>query len=136
MNLNLSLKEFYPYPIERVWEALTTQHGLNAWLMENDFEPRVGHQCHFRFCKHDSRDREDVVSVTVLELNPPTHMVWSWRNAQESESSRVTFALQRVSGGTELHLTHTGPVSEGLFDELQEGWPKKVAALQRALAQF
>ena len=135
MDLNVSCKEFYPHPIEKVWNAIATRSGLEAWLMENDFEPRVGHQCLFRFCEQSEQGRESLVYVIVLELNAPHHMVWSWRNEQEPEASRVTFTLQEVSGGTELHLTHTGPVSEELSQGLQEGWPKKVIALQTALTR-
>ena len=135
MERNLSFTEFYPHPIEKVWNAIATCRGLEAWLMKNDFEPRVGHECLFRFCEQTKQDRESLVYVTVLELNPPHHMVWSWRNEHEREASRVTFTLQEVSGGTELHLTHTGPISQGLFQDLQDGWPKKIAALQTALVQ-
>ncbi|GJL56986.1 MAG: hypothetical protein NPIRA02_41180 [Nitrospirales bacterium] len=133
MNLNVSIREVYPHPIEKVWETISTQHSLQAWLMENDFEPRVGHQCRFRFCDPTNPEQETLVYVTVLEITPPHSMVWSWRNEHEPEASRVTFTLQEVSGGTELHLTHTGPISRGLFHDLQEGWPKKVASLQKAL---
>lgn len=133
MNLNVSIREVYPHPIEKVWETIATQHGLKAWLMENDFEPCVGHQCRFRFCDPTNRDQATLVYVTVLEMTPPHTMVWSWRNEHEPEPSRVTFQLREVSGGTELHLTHTGPISRGLFHDLQDGWPKKVASLQKTL---
>lgn len=135
MELNLSLKEWYPHSIEKVWKAIATRGGLEAWLMKNDFEPRVGHHCLFRFCDQSNQDHESLVYVIVLELDPPHHMVWSWRNEHEPEASRVTFTLQEVSGGTELHLTHTGPASERLSHKLQEGWPKKVVALQTALLE-
>ena len=133
MTLNVSIREVFPHPIEKVWDAIATQPGLKAWLMENDFEPRVGHQCHFRLCDPTNRNQETLVYVTVLEMTQPHTMVWSWRNEHEPEASRVTFQLQEVSGGTELHLTHTGPISQGLFHDLQNGWPKKVASLQKTL---
>lgn len=43
----LKMEVFYPYPPQRVWQVLTNRHALAMWLMENDFEPRVGHK--FRF---------------------------------------------------------------------------------------
>jgi len=133
MDLNVSIREVYPHPIEKVWEAVSTQQGLEAWLMKNDFEPRVGHQCQFRFCDPTDQNQERLVYVTVLEMNPPRHMAWSWRNEGEPEPTRVTFTLREVADGTELHLTQTGSVSKGLFDELQEGWPKKLVSLHSAL---
>ena len=39
---------FFPHPPEKVWRALTDPQLLAAWLMPNDFEPRVGHRFTFR----------------------------------------------------------------------------------------
>ena len=43
----LNKEVFYSHPPERVWLLLTNRRALAAWLMENDFEPRVG--CKFSF---------------------------------------------------------------------------------------
>src|SRR5207244_262877 len=39
---------FYPQSVGQVWAALTSADALAAWLMPNDFEPRVGHRFTFR----------------------------------------------------------------------------------------
>ena len=42
MLRDLKLNVFYPYSPERVWQVITNRNALAAWLMDNDFEPRVG----------------------------------------------------------------------------------------------
>ena len=41
-QLDLVFEEVYAHPIEKVWSAVTDTEHLAAWLMQNDFEPRVG----------------------------------------------------------------------------------------------
>ena len=127
-DLDLLLSEVYPHPIDRVWAAIATSEGLEAWLMQNDFEPLVGHRCTFRFCAPDD-DSERRVFVEVLEIDAPTRMVWRWRHDGEPQASTVTFSLRRVADGTELTLRHDGPVSDRFASELANGWPGKLAAL-------
>jgi uncharacterized protein YndB with AHSA1/START domain len=37
-----------PHPPERVWRALSQGPLIEEWLMENDFQPVVGHRFNFR----------------------------------------------------------------------------------------
>ena len=32
-----------PHPPEKIWRALTEGPLIKEWLMDNDFEPNVGH---------------------------------------------------------------------------------------------
>ena len=43
MRLDLQFDEFFDRPADVVWRAITDPVLLGRWLMENDFEPRVGH---------------------------------------------------------------------------------------------
>jgi uncharacterized protein YndB with AHSA1/START domain len=45
-QLDLVLEEVYAHPIEKVWAAVTDTEHLAVWLMQNDFEPRVGKSLH------------------------------------------------------------------------------------------
>lgn len=132
-DLNLLLKETYPHPVRKVWEAITTQAGLQAWLMPNDFRLIEGHESTFRFCSAGDGPPDSEVAVRVVEFEAPVYMVWRWRNEGESEDSTVTFRLREVEGGCELSLQHTGPVSDRLARELSKGWPAKLAALEAHL---
>lgn len=132
-EINFRIKEVYPHSIEKVWEAITTQAGLEVWLMANDFKLIQGHECIFHFCKKEESGRDSQVMVRIVEFDAPYHMVWHWRNDGEPEDSTVTFSLREVDGGTELTLQHTGPVSDLLAGELMKGWPTKLGALQSHL---
>ena len=37
-----------PHAPRKVWRALTEPALLGAWLMQNDFEPKLGHEFTFR----------------------------------------------------------------------------------------
>ena len=36
-----------PHPLERVWRALTQDALIEKWLMQNHFQPVVGHRFNF-----------------------------------------------------------------------------------------
>jgi uncharacterized protein YndB with AHSA1/START domain len=48
MERALRFEETYPHPPAKVWRVLITREHLARWLMQNDFEPRVGHKFQFR----------------------------------------------------------------------------------------
>ena len=48
MKRDLRYEELYPYPIDRVWEAITDPDAISDWLMPTDFAPRLGHKFQFR----------------------------------------------------------------------------------------
>src|SRR5271155_1823665 len=44
----LVIEREMPHPPEKIWRALTEGALLKEWLLENDFEPTVGHKFRFR----------------------------------------------------------------------------------------
>jgi uncharacterized protein YndB with AHSA1/START domain len=104
MTRNLRFEMVYPYPPETVWKAITTREAIAEWLMENDFEPRVGHR--FQFRAKPMPGWSGIVDAEVLELEPPRRMVLAWRS--EVIDTRVTFQLVPVASGTRLVLEHDG----------------------------
>ena len=62
MKRDLRFEATYPHPPERVWRALTDPKALAEWLMENDFEPRLGHQSRL------AEGAGDLMCETALEL--------------------------------------------------------------------
>jgi uncharacterized protein YndB with AHSA1/START domain len=101
----LHFDAFYPHPPERVWTALTNRDSIARWLMENDFEPRLGHRFQLRAKPVPGWD--GIVNCEVLELDPPTRMSWSWKSSAPLDTV-VTFELHAEGMGTRLHLAHTG----------------------------
>jgi uncharacterized protein YndB with AHSA1/START domain len=94
----------YPYPPALVWEALTDPKAIREWLMENDFEARVGHR--FRFRTKPAPGFDGIVHCEVLEVDPPRRLRYSWRGGPID--TMVTFTLAPDGDGTRLQLDHTG----------------------------
>src|SRR5215213_8576330 len=74
--------------------------------MENDFAPRVGHAFTFRTPPQPGFD--GIVRCTVLELDPPRRLVYSWQGGPMKQPTTVTWTLKSVPEGTRLRLEHTG----------------------------
>jgi len=126
MKLNVLLVEDFPHPVERVWQALTDPEALGVWLMQNDFEPRVGK--HFILHGRDNR-----IECEVVELETPSRMLWSWIHNDGAPPTRVEFRLESIMGGTRLTLSHTGEIDPLIGSRLREGWPGKLADLRAHL---
>ena len=111
----------YPHPVERVWRALTDPAALSAWLMENDFQPRVGHR--FQFRTTPTRGFDGIVRCEVLEVDEPRRLVYSWEGG--GMDTRVTWTLEPRGGSTRLRLEHAGFRGlKGFFVRsiLRRGW--------------
>lgn len=110
MLRDLKLDVFYPYSPERVWKAIANRRALAAWLMENDFEPRVGHK--FRFVSQSQQGVEGTIYCEVIELDEPRSLSYTWRGSFTCKPTIVTWRLLPVDGGTQLQLEHNGFESE------------------------
>jgi uncharacterized protein YndB with AHSA1/START domain len=135
MKLNILLVEEFSHPVEKVWRALTDPDALRVWLMDNDFEPRVGK--HFILREPNLRPGwRGWVECEVLELEMPNRMLWSWIHNDGDSPTRVEFRLERIPSGTRLTLSHTGEVDSDLEARLRGGWPGKLADLRAAIARI
>jgi uncharacterized protein YndB with AHSA1/START domain len=106
MKQAVKLDVFYPHPPERVWKALTDRRALATWIMENDFEPYLGHKFQFRRRDHDRSSLEVPIECEIVELDEPKCLAYTWREATSSETSLVIWTLTSVEGGTQLQLLH------------------------------
>jgi uncharacterized protein YndB with AHSA1/START domain len=104
MERALRFEVTYPHPPAKVWQVLTTQEHLAAWLMPNDFEPRVGHR--FQFRSKPVGGWDGIVNSEVLELVPERKLVITWTS--NVIDTRVAFLLEPEGAGTRLTLLHTG----------------------------
>jgi uncharacterized protein YndB with AHSA1/START domain len=122
----IQLETFYPFTPELVWEALTDSASLKQWLMDNDFEPRVGHR--FQFRAKPQKYWRGIVDGEVLEVSKPSRLVYTWKGDEKDEPTTVTWILQAEANGTRLRLEHTGFKGVGGFVLskliLGPGWKK------------
>jgi uncharacterized protein YndB with AHSA1/START domain len=119
----------YPHPIWQVWHALTNREALAAWLMPNDFEPRVGHR--FTFRVESRHGWSGIVQCQVIELVAPHRLAYTWCGGQGQPETVVAFTLKQESEGTYLRLEHSGFAADGgqgfsLRAVLSSGWNTKL----------
>ncbi len=100
----VKLNLFYPYPPERVWQVLTDRCALAVWMMDNDFEAKLGHK--FQFHSQPLPGVNSTIRCEVVELEEPTRLVYTWQESSTAEPSLVIWTLVPVAGGTQLHLKH------------------------------
>ena len=135
MKLDLNLTEHFTEPIEQVWHAITDSQMLALWLMENNFEARVG--ARFVLRRLDPpRGWRGWVECEVLELQKPNRMVWSWSDgAEQGEPTRVIFELCTEDTGTRLTIRHLGYADDAVGKMICERWPIKLRALASMLGE-
>jgi uncharacterized protein YndB with AHSA1/START domain len=132
MKLDLCVEEVFARPVDAVWRAITDRRLLARWLMDNDFEPRVGHA--FTLREAPTGKWRGWIECCVLELDAPRRMVWSWDGGQEGETpSRLVFELREEGEGTRLTLRHQGDAPEVMGEALRSGWSRKLGVLGRVL---
>jgi uncharacterized protein YndB with AHSA1/START domain len=110
MKRDLKLERTYAHAPERVWRALTDPRAVSTWLMENDFQPTLGHTFTFRARPQPGWD--GVTYCEVTEIDPPRRLAYKWRGGAKGKPATldtvVRFTLEPVAGGTKLLLEHNG----------------------------
>lgn len=104
MSQAVDLEVFYPHPPERIWQVLTDRQALATWMMENDFEPRLGHR--FKFYHQPLPGLQATILCEVVELEEPNRLAFTWKESLTAEPSLVVWTLTPVAGGTQLRLKH------------------------------
>jgi uncharacterized protein YndB with AHSA1/START domain len=108
MSKRLVFEVYYDASPQRVWCALTDKEELAEWLMESDFEPRVGHRFQFRTKPQPGFDGK--VDGEVLEVDEPHRLVYTWIGGSKRNKSHTTvyWTLTPMGKGTKLRLEQTG----------------------------
>lgn len=120
----------FPHPPERVWRALADPARLSRWLMPSDLRAEVGAVGTF-----DAGPWGEV-TCEVLEVVPPTRLVWTWRNPPLD--TVVTWTLTPHADGTTVVLEHAGfdlddPMQRMAYDGMGGGWTAAIPERLRAL---
>jgi len=127
------------HPPEKVWRALTTSELIAAWLMQNDFEPRLGHRFNFR-ARPIPNMWNGVTDCEVLAIDEPRRLVYSWNaSGEEAEGGLktiVTWTITPVDGGAHVRMEQAGfrPQDEAGYQAMGGGWPRIVERLGEAAA--
>jgi uncharacterized protein YndB with AHSA1/START domain len=124
-----------------VFDAITTGEGIAHWwgpdagpVLLSESDPRVGGRYRVRFRMLDGTEHES--SGEFLEIDPPKHVVMSWRwkgGLEDPGESRLEISLKSIPEGTELTLTHAQLRDEDSRRGHEQGWS---GALDKLAANF
>ena len=129
---SLVIEREMPYPPEKIWRALTEGALIKEWLMDNDFQPVVGHSFQFRSTPVPNWD--GVIDSQVLVIEPNKKLSYGWGTM--GMESVVTWTLTATSGGTLVRMEHSGfrPDQEAAYKGAQYGWQKFIGNMERVIA--
>ena len=121
-----------PHPPEKIWRALTQGPLIKEWLMENDFQPVVGHKFNFR--SPPSPNWNGVIDSEVLVVEPDKKLSYSWSSL--GLVSVVVWTLIATSGGTLVRMEQSGfrADQEVSYQGANYGWRKFIGGLERVVA--
>jgi uncharacterized protein YndB with AHSA1/START domain len=125
MTRSIVMERVFDYPPDRVWRALTDSSALADWLMENDFQPVLGHE--FTFRTKPAPGFDGIVRCRVTVLDPPKRLAYTWGSGDFE--TLVTWTLEASGERTRLRLEHSGFAGiKGFFLRmfLSGGWKRIV----------
>jgi uncharacterized protein YndB with AHSA1/START domain len=128
----LVIEREMPYPAEKIWRALTEGPLIKEWLMDNDFQPVVGHG--FSFRSTPVPNWNGVIDSEVLVVEPNKKLSYSWGTM--GMESVVVWTLVPTSGGTLLRMEQSGFGSDqdAAYKGATYGWNKFIGNMERIVA--
>lgn len=126
------VEKVFAYPPEKVWRALTEGDLIAQWLMENDFQPVVGH--HFQLRMPPMPQWNGVIDCQVLTAEPHERLSYSWGSF--GLETVVAWTLTPTPGGTLVRVEQSGfPADrEANYKGAKYGWQKFFGGLETVLA--
>lgn len=127
-------REFAHAP-EKLWRALTQPHLIAEWLMQNDFQPAIGHRFNLR------GEWGGVLDCEVLAIEPNRLLSYSWEFAHDDAAfalkSVVTFTLTPTGAGTLLRMEQAGfrTDQKQALGGAQAGWKQMLDKLDQVAAR-
>jgi uncharacterized protein YndB with AHSA1/START domain len=121
-----------PHPPEKIWRALTQGPLIQEWLMDNDFEPTVGHKFNFRAAPMPHWS--GVIDCEVLVVQPHTRLSYTWGSS--GMGSVVVWTLTPTNVGTLVRMEQSGfgPDQNANYKGANYGWRKFIGELERVVA--
>jgi uncharacterized protein YndB with AHSA1/START domain len=131
---SLVIERELPYPPEKIWRALTEGSLIKQWLMDNDFQPIVGHK--FTFRATPVPNWNGIVESEVQVVEPNKKLTYSWGSS--GMGSVVAWTLVTTKGGTLLRMEQSGfrPDQEANYKGASYGWQKFLGNLERVLTDL
>jgi uncharacterized protein YndB with AHSA1/START domain len=129
---SLVIEKELPHAPEKIWRALTQGPLIKEWLMDNDFQPVVGHR--FSFRSTPMPNWNGIIDSEVLVVDPNKKLSYSWGSM--GLATVVVWTLVATSGGTRVRMEQSGfpPDQDAFYNGANYGWQKFIAGLERVVA--
>jgi len=124
-----------PHPPEKIWRALTQGALIKQWLLDNDFQPTVGHTFQFRSTPVPGWD--GIIDAKVLVVDEPNkRLSYTWGSF--GLESVVAWTLTPTETGTLVRMEHSGfrPDQGAAYNGAKHGWKKFIGGLERVAAEL
>jgi uncharacterized protein YndB with AHSA1/START domain len=106
----------YPHPIELVWDAVTTDEHLDAWMLPvSRVERRLGGTCSFSW----GGPAEESIEGTVTAFDPPRLVRYTFGD----ERDYLQFELMPIDSGTRLQFTQSFAPGSGTDAGEDDAYP-------------
>ena len=132
---SLVIEREMPHPPEKIWRALTQGHLIKQWLLDNDFQPVVGHR--FQFHQTPMPDWNGIIDSRVLVVDEPDKQLsYTW-GALGLESV-VAWTLTPTKSGTLVRMEHSGfrEDQKQAYNGAKYGWQKFIGGLEKTVAEL
>jgi len=132
MAVEIRQEHDLPFPVERVWKALTDAEELCKWAQTTDFRPQVGATYH----DYDEPNEhwDGIMRGEVLEVEPPRRLLVTWNSGGDGPH-RIEWTLAPTREGTRLRVRHSRFAPDWPFRAMIEGGYRELIGRLRALLE-
>jgi uncharacterized protein YndB with AHSA1/START domain len=122
------------HPPAKIWRALTESNLIQQWLMENDFEPTLGHKFNLRM--PPMQGWNGVIDSEVVAVDPIRLLSYTWGSM--GLATTVTFTLTPTAGGTRLRMEQAGfpDINGPNYKGASYGWQGFLGKLEQVAARL
>jgi uncharacterized protein YndB with AHSA1/START domain len=130
----LVIEKEMAYPPQKVWRALTEGSLIKEWLMDNDFQPVVGHGFQFRATPVPGWN--GVIESKVLAVEPNEKLSYTW-GSMGLETS-VVWTLTPTAAGTLLRMEQSGfgPDMDHAYKGANYGWQAFLGKMEKVVGEL
>ena len=127
----LVIEKEMSHPTEKIWRALTQGALIKEWLMDNDFQPVVGHKFNFRSTPNPHWD--GIIQSEVLVVEPNQKLSYTWSSL--GLVTVVVWTLTATGGGTLVRMEQSGfrTDQDQAYQGANYGWRKFVSLLEKVV---
>ena len=135
-----------PYPIEKVWRAITDLECIALWFMKNDLKPDFGHKFTLRSRPIERWDGD--FQCQVLEVEENQMISFTWKGGHEElklfghyiDTIATWTVTPNADGTTHFVFLHEGFGLEeelnGVYDAMTKGTQSVLRTLNKMIPDF